>query len=54
MCQYCGNTGLCYFLFSYGFVWLIKKISLFLREKKLLAHELRLKLKINQKQSRKF
>jgi hypothetical protein len=31
MCQYCGNTGLCYFVFTYGFVWLYKKISLYFR-----------------------
>jgi len=25
MCQYCGNTGLCYFIMAYGGLWIYRK-----------------------------
>ena len=27
MCQYCGNTGLCYFIIAYGGVWIYRKLT---------------------------
>ncbi|MBS3820096.1 hypothetical protein KGY73_11430 [bacterium] len=27
MCQYCGNTGLCYFIIAYGGPWIFRKLS---------------------------
>jgi len=34
MCQYCGNTGLCYFVATYGAVWIYKKIVILLKKLK--------------------
>lgn len=25
MCQYCANTGLCYFIIAYGGLWIYRK-----------------------------